>query len=97
MKRESKSKPIPKHFKTIEESGEFWDSHDLGDYWNQTKEADLKFHLKKRHYYVSLNSRLFHKLFLLSEREGGSVETMANLWIQEKLQETGKQGKNGIR
>ncbi|MBI3600532.1 MAG: hypothetical protein HY097_07810, partial [Nitrospinae bacterium] len=35
-----------------------------------------------------------NKLLLLSKREGVSIETIANLWIQEKLQETGKEGKN---
>jgi len=32
MKRD----PIPKHFKSIEEAREFWDSHDLADYWDST-------------------------------------------------------------
>jgi len=97
MKRKGKKKEIPDHFKTIEEAGEFWNSHDLGDYWNQTKKTDLRFHLKRRHCYVSLDSKIFYKLLLLSEREGVSVETMTNLWIQEKLQERGKEGKNIIR
>lgn len=88
MRRKNKKKPIPEHFKTAEDAGKFWDNHDLGDYWDQTKETDISFHLKKRHYYVSLDSKLFHKLLLLSEKEGVSVETMTNLWIQEKLQET---------
>ncbi|MBI5749169.1 MAG: hypothetical protein HZA00_08590 [Nitrospinae bacterium] len=97
MKRKSKKESIPEHFKTAEDAGELWDNHGLGDFWNQTKEADLRFHLKRRHCYVSLDSKIFHKLLLLSEKDGVSVETMTNLWIQEKLQETGKEGKNVVR
>ncbi len=39
---------IPKHFSSLEETGEFWDTHDLGDYWDQTKEVEMSFRPKPR-------------------------------------------------
>jgi hypothetical protein len=43
MARSKKERdPIPEHFKSIEEAAEFWDSHDLGDYWDLTREADFE-------------------------------------------------------
>jgi hypothetical protein len=39
MKRD----PIPDHFSSIEEASEFWDSHDLADYWDLTSEAHFDF------------------------------------------------------
>src|SRR3989442_12405871 len=42
----SKREPIPKHFRTLEEAGEFWDTHDLGDYWDQTEEVAMSFRRK---------------------------------------------------
>ena len=39
----SKREPIPEHFRTLEEAGEFWDTHDLGDYWDQTEEVAMSF------------------------------------------------------
>ena len=33
---------IPQHFKSVEEAAEFWDSHDLSDYWNLVREADFR-------------------------------------------------------
>jgi len=29
-----KREPIPRHFKSIEEASEFWDTHSLADYWD---------------------------------------------------------------
>src|SRR6266699_4206859 len=50
----SKNDPIPKHFKTLDEAAEFWDTHDLADYWDQTSEVNFEFDLLRR---VSLTGR----------------------------------------
>ena len=34
---------IPEHFETAENAGEFWDTHDLVDYLDETRETDLTF------------------------------------------------------
>ena len=36
MQKERKKSRIPE-FKTIEEEAEFWDTHDLADYWDELK------------------------------------------------------------
>ena len=82
-----KKEPIPQHFESAEEAGEFWDVHDLADYWNQTRETDLTFTLKRRHYFIAIDPRIVQELQRISEAEGVSAETMANLWLQEKLQD----------
>lgn len=84
----NKKKPIPKHFKSAEDAGKFWDTHDLADYWDQTRETDLTFNLKRRHYFIGIDPKIAQKLQRVSEAEGISAETMVNLWLQEKLQET---------
>lgn len=33
---------------TSEEIGEFWDTHSLADYWDETHEVDFKVNLKSR-------------------------------------------------
>jgi len=41
MGRSKKIKvPIPEEFTTLEEAAEFWDKHDLADYWEFTKEVE---------------------------------------------------------
>ncbi len=41
-----KKAQIPKHFRSLEKAGEFWDTHDLADYWDQTEEEVVAFRLK---------------------------------------------------
>jgi hypothetical protein len=61
-------------------------------YWEQTRETDLTFNLKRRHHFIGIDPRIAQELQRISEAEGISAETMANLWIQEKLQEKARKG-----
>lgn len=82
----SKKEPIPRHFKSVEDAGEFWDIHDLADYWDKTKEADLTFNLQKRHFYIAVLPEIAKELKRIAEGQGVSTETVVNLWLQERLQ-----------
>jgi len=85
--KKNKKEPIPAHFESPEDAGNFWDVHDLSDYWDQTSEADLKFNLKTRHYFIGVAPKIAQELQRIAEAQGVSTETIANLWLQEKLQE----------
>ena len=84
--RKSKKEPIPIHFETAENAGEVWDTHDLADYWDETRETDLTFNLQRKHYYISILPKIAEELRKISEKQGVSIETVVNLWLQEKLQ-----------
>ena len=45
MKNKSQD-PIPPPDATPEEIGEFWDTHALPDYWDETEEVELQVNLK---------------------------------------------------
>ena len=81
----NKRKPIPKHFRSVEAAGEFWDTHDLGDYWDQTEEVMMSFHLKRKRHLLSIEPALARKLHAAAVTRGVSPETIANLWLQEML------------
>ena len=85
--KKNKRDPIPESFASAEEAGEFWDTHDLGEYLDQTKDADVNFNLKRRHFFIGIEPGIAQDLQRISEREGISTETMANLWLKEKIQE----------
>jgi hypothetical protein len=77
--------PIPEHFKSIAEAGEFWDTHSLADYWDQTREVRVKFDLKSSVYMVALEPGLFKRLGEHARRNGVSSETLINVWLTERL------------
>lgn len=82
-----KRDPIPKHFKTIEEAAEFWDTHDLADYWDLTREAHLDVDIQRRVFLTALEPELAKKLVARARQQGVSTETLINLWLSEKLRE----------
>jgi hypothetical protein len=81
--------PIPESFSSPEEAGEFWDTHDLADYWDQTEPVtDIVFDVKRRRYLVPVERSLSDRLVELATRRGVAAETLVNLWIKEKLEES---------
>jgi hypothetical protein len=72
---------------TYEEIGEFWDTHDLADYWDQTKPVEFEVELKSETTLFALESSLSSRIRELAIQRGVSPETLLNLWVQEKLQE----------
>ncbi len=70
---------------SYEEMGEFWDTHDLSDYWDQTEPADFVVDIKSDAVYYRLDRALAHDIRELARQHGVSSETLLNLWVQEKL------------
>ncbi len=87
MAKNKKRDPIPDHFKTIEEAAEFWDTHDLGDYWDLTREAQFEVDLQRRFFLTALEPELARKLGEYAHKQGISSQTLINLWLSEKLAE----------
>jgi hypothetical protein len=72
---------------TYEEIGEFWDTHDLTDYWDQTKPVEFEVELQSETTLFAIESGLSSRIRELAIQRGVSPETLLNLWVQEKLLE----------
>ncbi|MEZ4861015.1 MAG: CopG family antitoxin [Caldilineaceae bacterium] len=75
---------LPENFTSIEEAAEFWDTHSLADYWDQTHEVEIEVRAPRRQW-VALASELAQQVTEHAQREGISVETLVNLWVSERL------------
>lgn len=84
MKRDRSSISKAKSYKEI---GEFWDTHDLSDFWDQTEEVAFDVDIKSEMTYYSLDKNLAEKVQSIARKRGVSADTLINLWVQEKLQE----------
>ena len=92
MARSKKARePIPKHFKSIEEAADFWDGHDLTDYWDVTTEANFEVDIQRRVFLTALEPQLAKRLAERAHEEGISTETLINIWLKERLVETTRQ------
>ena len=87
-KNKQEREPIPVHFDTMDEAAEFWDTHDLTDYWDLTEEvADVEIDLQQHHYLFALAPNLVRKVVQAARKQGVSAETLVNVLLTEKLQE----------
>lgn len=79
--------PIPENFESIEAAVDFWDTHELSDYWDQTSEAHFEVDLERRVILVPLEENVAHQLAHVAKRQGLSTETLVNVWLSERLQQ----------
>jgi len=76
---------------TLDEIADFWDTHSLADYWDQTQEVDFEVRAKRRRR-ITLDPDLYARVEAQARERGILPETLVNLWLAERLQETGKAG-----
>ncbi len=81
-----KSKSSVSKARSYKEIGEFWDTHDLAEYWEKTRPVEFEVDIQSETTYFPLGSSLSAKIRSIAKQRGVSQETLLNLWVQEKLQ-----------
>ncbi len=71
--------------RTLEEIAEFWDTHSLADYWDQTHEVEFEVRAKRRRR-VTLDPDIYAQVETWARTRGIVPETLVNLWLAERLQ-----------
>ena len=69
------------------EIGEFWDTHDLGDFEDQTYPVEFEVHIESSRVYVPVEKDVAAKLRAAAENHGLSTETLLDQWLKEKIAE----------
>jgi hypothetical protein len=87
---ESNSKHIPK-FSSIDELVEFFETHDLGEYWDQMPEADFDIDIKRKTHIFAIDEDLADRLTEVAKTKRIPSETLINVWLREKLLEQAKE------
>jgi hypothetical protein len=54
-----RGEPIPKEFRTLEEAGEFWDTHSAADYWDQMEDVEMEVDIQSRRFAVMLDDAVY--------------------------------------
>lgn len=73
--------------RSYKEIGEFWDTHDLSDYWDQTKPVKFEVDIQSEAVYYAIEPKLSAKISRIAKKRGVPAETLLNLWLKEKLGE----------
>lgn len=75
--------------RTLKELADFWDTHSLADYWDQTHEVEFEVRAQRRRR-VTLDPEVYAQVEALAHTRGIQPETLINLWVAERVQETGQ-------
>jgi hypothetical protein len=75
--------------RTLDEIADFWDTHSLTEYWDQTHEVGFEVRAKRRRR-VTLDPDLYVRVEAQARERGILPETLVNLWLTERLQKAGK-------
>ena len=85
QEKDKKRDPVPPPDATPEEIGEFWDTHSLSDYWDETHEVDFQVNLKLKHNLVPVEREIAEQINAHATEQGVSAEKLVNFWLREKL------------
>ena len=81
------NKTIPE-MDSYEQIGEFWDTHSLADYWDQTEPAEFEISPQaRRRYLVAVDPDLLKRVQQLAQRRGLTTESLINLLLEQRLHE----------
>ena len=72
--------------RTLDEIADFWDTHSLADYWDQTREVEFEVRAKRRRR-ITLDPDIYMDIESCAAARGLLPETLVNLWLAERLQE----------
>ncbi len=70
---------------SLEEIAEFWDTHSLDDYWDQTHEVEFEVRAIRRRR-VTLDPDVYASIRAEAHARGIMIETLVNLWLMDRLQ-----------
>jgi hypothetical protein len=71
--------------RSLEELADFWDSHDATEFDAQTREVEMEFDLRARRHYIAIDPDVLARLRAEAAARGLSTESLANLWLQERV------------
>ncbi len=69
------------------EIGEYWDSHDSSDLWNEVPAAEFDMSAESQEVYYPLDMDLALEMRAAAKRMGVLPKTLLAKWVREKLSE----------
>jgi hypothetical protein len=84
----SKATRLPE-MNSMDELVEFFDTHDMGDYWEQMPEVDFEVKIEGRRHLVALEEDVAAQVTRIAKEKKVPSEALINTWLKEKLRKAG--------
>ena len=80
----NKAKAVPRS-KSIHELVEFFDKHDMGDYWDRLPKAKFEVNIKTRKHLVAIDEKIIPKINQIAKSKRVTSAKLINTWLREKI------------
>jgi CopG antitoxin of type II toxin-antitoxin system len=77
-------------FDSLDKLVEFFDTHDLGEYWDTMPDANFDIDIQTRIHVIALDEDLAERLTEIARAKQVSSRTLVNTWLREKVSEQTK-------
>jgi hypothetical protein len=77
-------------FGSLDELVKFFETHDLGEYWDQMPDAHFDIEITRRMHIFSLDEDLAERLTAIARAKRMPSKTLINEWLREKVVEQAK-------
>ena len=77
--------PIPETFSSLEEAGEFWDTHDTMDYPDAFQTVEVTTERRNRYFEVEIDMTVAQALRDKVRQQGVSANDLATKFIRQQL------------
>ncbi len=71
------------HSRTLDEMADFWDTHSLADYDEQTVEVEMTFDTATRRSIVKIEPELMADISRVARERKISTQTLINVWLRQ--------------
>lgn len=72
---------------SLDDLVEFFETHDMGEYWDTLPEVEFDIQIRRRTHWVALDHDLVGKIADLAKAREQSSETLINALLREKIAE----------
>jgi hypothetical protein len=74
--------PLPKK---LDDLVEFFETHDMGEYWDQMPKANFEINIKKRKHLVGIDDEIVDQITTIAKAKKTSSESLINTWLKERI------------
>jgi hypothetical protein len=80
----NKAKRLPR-LKSIDELVEFFNKHDMGDYWDRLPKAEFEVNIKTRKHLVAIDEKIIPRINQIAKAKRVTSAKLINTWLREKI------------
>jgi len=80
----NKAKPLTR-LKSVDKLVGFFDTYDMGDYWDRLPKAEFEVNIKTRKHLVAIDEKIIPRINRIAKSKRVTSAKLINTWLREKI------------